>query len=97
LTLKRFDTTAARIQVLVNKLARDYPLDHSVILYEAATNPLEKTRMDTIALRDLPHAVLNGITTLVIPAAFPLKRDQAIIDELNSLPETTDALRMAPV
>ena len=87
LTHKRFDTTAARLQVLVNKLARDYPLDHPVILYEAATNPLETTRMDTILLRDLPTAVLNGITTLVIPAAYTLKRDEAIIAQLNALPE----------
>ena len=42
LTLKRFETTAAKLQVLVDKLARDYPPDHPVILYEAATNPLEK-------------------------------------------------------
>lgn len=92
LTLKRFDTTTAKLQVLVDKLARDYPLDHSVILYEAATNPLEKTRMDTILLRDLPNAVLSGITTLVIPAAFPMKRDQAIMAQLHALPETDDAV-----
>jgi len=91
LTRKRFDTTRCKVQILVDKLARDYPLDHPVILYEAATNPLEKTRADTILLRDLPTAVLNGITTLVIPAAYPLKRDQAIIDQLNALPETETA------
>ncbi|MES2952790.1 MAG: SAM-dependent methyltransferase [Pseudomonadota bacterium] len=87
LSLKRFETTAARIQVLVDKLARDYPLDHPVILYEAATNPLEKTRMDTILLRDLPTTPMVGATTLVIPAAYPLKRDEAIIAQLNALPE----------
>ncbi len=86
LTLKRFDTTATRVQILVEKLARDYPLDHEVILYEAATNPLEKTRMDKMFLRDLPAAALSGATTLVIPAAFPLKWDQAILDRLNALP-----------
>jgi uncharacterized protein YabN with tetrapyrrole methylase and pyrophosphatase domain len=87
LTLKRFDTTTARLQVLVDKLARDYPLDHPVILYEAATNPLEQTRMDTILLRDLPTALLNGITTLVMPAAYPLKLDQEIMEQLKALPE----------
>ena len=87
LSLKRFDTTSARLQVLVEKLARDYPLDHAVILYEAATTPLEKTRMDTIALRDLPRASLAGATTLVIPAAYPLKRDEAILAQLNALPD----------
>lgn len=87
LSLKRFETTAARIQVLVDKLARHYPLDHTVILYEAATNPLEKTRIDKILLRDLPTAHMVGATTLVIPAAFALKRDEAIIAQLNALPE----------
>jgi precorrin-6B methylase 1 len=95
LTLKRFETTPARLQVLVDKLARDYPLDHAVILYEAATHPLEKTRMDTILLRDLPSASLQGATTLVIKPAYPLKRDQAIVDQLNALPETPMAVMQA--
>ena len=86
LTLKRFETTTAKLQVLVDKLARDYPLDHPVILYEAATNPLEQARMESILLRDLPTAKLNGITTLVIPAAFPLKPDAAIMDQLLAMP-----------
>ncbi len=90
-TFKRFDTTADRLQVLVDKLARDFPLDHPVILYEAATSALETTRMDTIPLRDLPGAAMSGSTTLVIPAAFPLKPDQAIIDQLNALPAAADA------
>ena len=92
LSRKRFDTTAARLQVLVDKLARDYPLDHAVILYEAATTPLETARMEAIPLRDLPTAVLNGITTLVIPAAYTLKRDQAVVDQLNALPEALPEL-----
>ena len=80
----------------MDKLARDYPLDHAVILYEAATNPLETPRMDTIRLRDLPTATLNGITTLVIPAAFTLQRDQATVDLLNALPQAeSEAMQTA--
>jgi precorrin-3B methylase len=85
LSLKRFDTTPAKLQVLVDKLARDYPLDHPVILYEAATHPLEQTRMDTVLLKDLPQALLRQVTTLVIPAAQTLKLDQAIVDQLEAL------------
>ena len=95
LSLKRFDTTPAKLQVLVDKLARDYPLDHPVILYEAATNPLEQTRIDTILLRNLPKASLQQITTLVIPAAFPLQLDKATVDELNALAETPIKLEQA--
>jgi precorrin-6B methylase 1 len=87
LTLKRFNTTTTRLQILVNKLARDYPLDHTVILYEAATNALEKTRIDKLLLKDLPKASLSGATTLVIPAAHPLKWDQEIMDQLKAIPE----------
>jgi precorrin-6B methylase 1 len=93
LTFKRFDTTTAKLQLLVEKLATTYPLDHQVILYEAATNPMQKTRIDTILLRDLPTALLHGVTTLVIPAAYPLKRDQAFFDKLNAL---TEAPAMEP-
>ena len=87
LSLKRFETTQAHVQVLVDKLARDYPLDHEVILYEAATHPLERTRIDRLPLRELPTATMVGATTLVIPAAQALKRDQAIVYLLNALPE----------
>ena len=96
LSLKRFNTTPAKLQVLVDKLARDYPLDHSAILYEAATNPFEKTRMDTVLLRDLPNAALTQATTLVIPAAQPLQLDQSMVDQLNALPEQVDEL-LAPL
>ena len=87
LSLKRFETTAARIQVLVDKLGRDYPLDHTVILYEAATNPFEKTRIDKIRLRDLPTTPMTTATTLVVPPAYALKRDETIVAQLNALPE----------
>jgi hypothetical protein len=83
LSLKRFDTNPARLQILVDKLARDYPLEHEVILYEAATHPLETTRIDRILLKDLPYARLQQITTLVIPPAYAMQIDQAIVDALN--------------
>jgi len=85
LTLKRFDTEPARLQILVDKLARHYPLDHEVILYEAATNPFEKARIDRLALRDLPAAPLKQITTLVIPSAKAFVRDEETIARLSAL------------
>jgi precorrin-6B methylase 1 len=84
LSLKRFDTNQARLQILVDKLARDYPLEHEVILYEAATHPLEATRIDRLMLKDLPQARLQQITTLVIPPAYALQIDQEIVDLLNA-------------
>ena len=87
LTLKRFDTSPEKLQMVVDKLARDYPLDHQVILYEAATNPLEKTRMEKIALKDLPHTPLKQITTLVVPAAAVFEHDAEVFEALKLLPE----------
>lgn len=87
LSMKRFESTPERIQVLVDKLARDYPLDHEVILYEAATTPFETTRIERLALHELPHATMVGATTLVIPAARTLERDQSVVDLLNTLPQ----------
>lgn len=95
LTLKRFDTNPAFLQVLVNKLARDYPLDHEVYLYEAATHPLEQTRIDKLKLKDLPNATLRQVTTLVIPPAYALKRDETVANELKALAAIRDAQEQA--
>ncbi len=92
LSLKRFDTNTGHLQILVNKLARDYPLEHEVILYEAATHPLEQTRMETIRLKDLPTAALKQITTLVIPPARAMTLDQAIVEQLTALSPGKTAL-----
>jgi uncharacterized protein YabN with tetrapyrrole methylase and pyrophosphatase domain len=95
LALKALETNEEYLQVLVNKLALTYPLDHEVILYEAATDPLEKTRIDKICLGDLPRARLRQITTLVIPPAKTLERDQAVIDQINAITASRAQLRVA--
>ncbi|MFZ6770993.1 SAM-dependent methyltransferase [Undibacterium sp. Di26W] len=85
LSLKRFDTEPAHLQIVVDKLSRSYPLDHEVILYEAATDPLEKTRMEKLRLRDLPQAAFRQVTTLVIPPAKAMEKDLPVIEQLNAL------------
>jgi hypothetical protein len=64
-------------------------------LYEAATNPLEQTRMDRILLKDLPQAALKQITTLVIPPACALIPDQFIVDELNAIAASVNNMAQA--
>ncbi|MBC3861822.1 hypothetical protein H8K32_06905 [Undibacterium jejuense] len=85
LTLKRYDTEPAHLQIITDKLALTYSLDHEVILYEAATNPIEQNRIEKIRLGDLPKANLKQITTLVIPAEHALKVDQKVMDQLKAL------------
>lgn len=88
LTLKRFETEPAHLQIIVNKLMKTYSPDHEVILYEAATHPLEQTRADKIRLCELPQAALKQITTLVIPAANKMQIDQDVVDQLRALSGT---------
>jgi len=86
LTLKRFDTTPARLQLLVDKLASlGYPNESEAILYEAATLPFEKTRIDRIRLGDLPTSELKQITTLVVLPAQKLELDQDMAQKLKAL------------
>ncbi len=66
-------------------LARDYDPQHEVIIYKAATLPLQQPRCERIALRELPHATLDLHATLVIPPARALEPDVEIRERLNAL------------
>lgn len=84
-TSKHFATGPAHRQVLVDVLARHYPLDHEVTIYRAATLPTQTPRMERLPLAQLPQADLNGADTLVVPPAAPLLRDEAIAARLAAL------------
>ncbi|USD39723.1 MULTISPECIES: SAM-dependent methyltransferase [Ferrimonas] len=88
LSMKRFETHQAYIKLLVEKLSRNYPLDHEVILYEAATSPLESTRIEHLPLGKLPQATLNQITTLVVPPCQEMATDSVMLDKLQILSES---------
>lgn len=85
LSLKRFSTGAAYRQVLVDLLSKDYPLDHEVIVYRGATLPIERPRINRLALRDLPNAKLTAEETVVLPPAAPLKLNLAMRERLAEL------------
>ena len=84
-SLARFSTGPAYRQLLVDLLARDYPLSHPVIAYEAATLPITAPRMDELRLSDLVEADLRLQTTLVFPPARPMERNQEMLDKLAAL------------
>jgi hypothetical protein len=86
-TLSRFSTGAAHRQLLVELLAQDYPPDHEVIAYEAATLPVASPRMERILLSDLTTTRLTQETTLVIPPARPMQINLALMDRLAELQE----------
>jgi precorrin-6B methylase 1 len=88
-SLTRFQTGPAYRQLLVDRLSRDYPLDHEIIIYHGATLPIEKPRIQRIALRDLPGITLTSGETVVLPPAIPLTPDLAMRERLAALDKAT--------
>ena len=84
-SLARFTTSGAYRQVLVDVLAKDYPLDHEIIIYRAVTLPIQKPRIRRIALRDLPFVDVPTEETVVIPPAAELKPNHEIRERLAAL------------
>jgi hypothetical protein len=85
LSLKKFSTGPAYRQVLVDLLSEDYPLSHGVIVYRAATLPIERPRIRHLLLGDLPQVELTAEETVVLPPAEPLKQNAAIRKRLAAL------------
>jgi uncharacterized protein YabN with tetrapyrrole methylase and pyrophosphatase domain len=84
-SLKRFSTGAAYRQVLVDVLARDYPLDHEVTIYRAATLPLQRPRIERLSLYRLPQAAIEMADSVVIPPSSPMQADPEICARLAAL------------
>jgi hypothetical protein len=84
-SLTRFSTGAAYRQVLVDVLARDYPLEHEVIIYRAATLPIQPPRIEKVALRTLPQADIDVPDTIVIPPCLAMQPDLDIRGRLAAL------------
>ena len=94
-SLARFSTGPAYRRLLVELLGQDYPPDHPVIAYEAATLPITAPRMEQMRVADLVEADLRLQTTLVFPPARPMQRNQAMLDRLAELDRESQADAMA--
>jgi precorrin-6B methylase 1 len=77
-SLRRFETGPEYRNVLLEVLLRDYPADHQVILYEAATLPTQRPRMEQLQLSMLPTATFDLHATLVVPPARALQPDRHV-------------------
>lgn len=88
-SLARFSTGPAYKQVLVDVLARDYPLDHELIIYRSATLPIQQPRIERVRLGDLPQAKVEMADTVVLPPARPLQPDTEIRARLAALDVAT--------
>lgn len=84
-SLKRYSTGEAHRQILVDVLARDYPRDHQVIIYRAATLPVQAPRVEHLALEALPRAEVGMADTLAIPPGRSLEADNEVRARLAAL------------
>jgi uncharacterized protein YabN with tetrapyrrole methylase and pyrophosphatase domain len=89
---RRFATGRAYRQLLVERLREDYPADHPVTVYEAATLPITPPRMDTVPLHSLADTPLHMHSTLVVPPCAPMLRDEAMLAMIEALERAETAL-----
>jgi len=82
-TLMARQPAAGAIDALVNRLCRHYARDQEIVLYEAATLPIEKPRIDHTTLDSLGSAQLNPATTLYIPPCGRPKINQQVMRALG--------------
>ncbi|KAA0070653.1 SAM-dependent methyltransferase [Rhodanobacter sp. T12-5] len=94
-SLARFSTGAAYRQVLVDVLARDYPLDHEAIIYRTTTLPIQQPRIERMTLRELPHADIGMADTVVLPPARAMQPDPEIHARLAALDRAVAAKAVA--
>jgi uncharacterized protein YabN with tetrapyrrole methylase and pyrophosphatase domain len=66
-TLRVFESDASRLRVLGEVLMRDYPADHLVIVYEAATLAITKPKVQSIPLDSLHRADVSQQSMLYVP------------------------------
>ncbi len=81
----KFSTGEEYRRLLVELLAKEYPIEHEVILYEAATLPIQDVRIECIKLKELEQAIINLHTTVVIPPAEEWKPNLEMRKKLTEL------------
>lgn len=73
-------------QLLVDLLVEfGYPPEHQVILYEAATLPISRPRIDSVSMASLPGVDVGLHTTLVIPPARTMVKNASMLARLQRL------------
>jgi uncharacterized protein YabN with tetrapyrrole methylase and pyrophosphatase domain len=84
-SLARFSTGKAYRQVLVDVLARQYPLTHEIIVYRAPTLGVDLPSVSRLPLSDLAQIEMDTQATVVVPPAQPLQPDPEIRQRLTAL------------
>jgi len=87
-SLARFSTGPAYRQLLVEVLARDYPLDHEIIIYRTPTLPIQSARIERLPLAALPQTDVAMADTMVVPPARVMLVDHEMRARLDLLDRT---------
>jgi len=74
---------AVGIRLLTDYLAKQYPSDHKVILYEASQYTCFQPRTEMVLLKDLPQAKISSISTLYVPPAIQLQANAFTLQALG--------------
>ncbi|MGX9463477.1 SAM-dependent methyltransferase [Shewanella sp. A14] len=82
-TLTKFSTTKDTLQIMVEHLHQWYPLEHEIIIYEAANLPFQSPVIVRIPLFMLPEASLTTISTLLIPPARKIALNLEMLAKLG--------------
>ncbi|MGY6517831.1 MAG: SAM-dependent methyltransferase [Lysobacteraceae bacterium] len=70
-TRSRFTTDPHWVAVLAEVLMEHYPAGHPVVVYEAASFPLQPPRVERLALADLHRAKFTEVSTLYLAPVAP--------------------------
>ncbi|MEO8002742.1 MAG: SAM-dependent methyltransferase, partial [Arenimonas sp.] len=84
-SFRRYSTETAYRQLLVDLLVEHYPLEHEIIVYEAATLPIGKPRMQKMALSELVKTELYLQSTLVLPPGRVMLRNETMLNRIEAL------------
>lgn len=84
-SLRRYSTESSYRQLLVELLTEHYPVDHEIIIYEAATLPISVPRMQKLALPALVNTQLNLQSTMVLPPCQTMQRNEAMLARIEEL------------
>ncbi len=84
-SFKRYETEPGYRALLIELLAEHYPLNHEVIVYEAATLPISAPRMQKLALSELANTALYLQSTLVLPPSQAMQRNESMLARIEAL------------
>lgn len=84
-SLARFGTGSAYRALLRDVLQRDYPLEHPVVIYRAATLATAQPRIEHAVLADLAALRIELPDTLILPPAGTREADPEVLQRLRAL------------